>query len=222
MAKEFRRDDDGCLNLQKRVTDVDKVSNQLEDDQIDNNSEINENSYEYDCYTVDVPVEGLEDCDDSDEDDYDGEVSISQQFSDALTSIYEFKFPTSAMLSSLAQLETSKKRINRLNKIKGVVDSLESTQFDTSSETLGIIIETFKQLINFCRLYKFYLDDVVNLKELLKDSDKVERLEIQKRRKKAKKMLNSFLIDMRDTISTLAFDTNLLSSNQLKYDGKSS
>lgn len=225
MNKEFRRDDDGCLNLQNSVTDDDKMDDQTKDDLSNSSEEKGFTSYRYGNYILEIPDDMIDDqdCDEqctSDSNYCDDSLSTSDLMN-VKSDIYQLRFPASAMLSSLVQMESSKNRAMKLSNIKKIVDSIESTQFDSSESTMSIVTETFKQLINFCRTYKFYLDDVVYLKTLLKDSDKIDRLQIQKRRKKAKKLLKSFLIDMSDTVSTLIFDTNLLSNKELRYDENS-
>ena len=123
---------------------------------------------------------------------------------------------------SLKQREVSKKRKEGLKEIAQIIKNMSTSSFKERRETMNIIIETFKQLMNFLRSYKFYLDELKNLKVILnddslsKDLGKTDMLEIKKRKKEIKRTLKTFLDDMADTVSTLLFDEEQYKMESLK------
>lgn len=259
-SKEFKRDDEGCLNLQNRVTDVDYTKNsEFNEDSKDVEKlkdMLNDSEYTDDCpgYILALPFKNsqnssdeLDSCDEDDMDDeerefykamgYDIEKDeqdnaevrefVEFQFSD----FYAYNVTVMQAIYSLKQREVSKKRKERLKEIAQIIKNMSTSSFKERRETMNIIIETFKQLMNFSRSYKFYLDELKNLKVILnddslsKDLGKTDMLEIKKRKKEIKRTLKTFLDDMADTVSTLLFDEeqyrmeNLKSFNQNNNKG---
>lgn len=250
-SKEFKRDDEGCLNLQNRVTDVDHTEN-LEFNNDSKDVEklkdiLNDSEYTDDCpgYILALPFKNSQDssdeldsCDEDDMDDeerefykamgYDIEKDkqnnaevrefVEFQFSD----FYAYNVTVMQAIYSLKQREVSKKRKEGLKEIAQIIKNMSTSSFKERRETMDIIIETFKQLMNFSRSYKFYLDELKNLKVILnddslsKDLGKTDMLEIKKRKKEIKRTLKTFLDDMADTVSTLLFDEEQYKMENLK------
>lgn len=258
-SKEFKRDDEGCLNLQNRVTDVDYTKNlEFNDDSKDveklkdvlNDSEYVES---YQGYIVALPFKDsqnsdeLDSCDEDDVDDEEREfykaigcdIEEDEQDNDKMREFVKFQFSdfyaynvtVMQTIYSLKQREINKKRKEKLKEIAQIIKNMSTSSFKERKETMDIIIETFKQLMNFSRSYKFYLDELKNLKVILndeslsKDLGKTDMLEIKKRKKEIKRTLKTFLDDMADTVSTLLFDEeqyrmeNLKSFNQNNNKG---
>lgn len=250
-SKEFKRDDEGCLNLQNRVTDVDNT----ESLEFNNDSKdveklkdmLNDSEYDGDCpgYILALPFKNpqkssdeLDSCDEDDADDEEREFYkamgcdieedeqnnaekrefVEFQFSD----FYAYNVTVMQAIYSLKQREINKKRKERLKEIAQIIKNMSTSSFKEHKETMDIIIETFKQLMNFSRSYKFYLDELKNLKEILndeslsKDLGKADMLEIKKRKKEIKRTLKTFLNDMADTVSTLLFDEEQYKMENLK------
>lgn len=133
---------------------------------------------------------------------------VKFQFSD----FYAYNVTVMQTIYSLKQREINKKRKEKLKEIAQIIKNMSTSSFKERKETMDIIIETFKQLMNFSRSYKFYLDELKNLKVILndeslsKDLGKTDMLEIKKRKKEIKRTLKTFLNDMEDTSSALIFD----------------
>lgn len=253
-SKEFKRDDEGCLNLQNRVTDVDYTKNlEFSDDSKDVEKlkdVLNDSEYTDDCpgYILALPFKNSQDskmsddmndeerefykamgCDIEEDEQSNDEVRefVEFQFSD----FYAYNVTVMQAIYSLKQREINKKRKERLKEIAQIIKNMSTSSFKERRETMDIIIETFKQLMNFSRSYKFYLDELKNLKVILndqslsKDLSKTDMLEIKKRKKEIKRTLKTFLDDMADTVSTLLFDEeqyrmeNLKSFNQNNNKG---
>lgn len=253
-SKEFKRDDEGCLNLQNRVTDVDYTKNlEFSDDSKDVEKlkdMLNDSEYTDDCpgYILALPFKNSQDskmsddmddeerefykamgCDIEEDEQCNAEVRefVEFQFSD----FYAYNVTVMQAIHSLKQREINKKRKERLKEIAQIIKNMSTSSFKERRETMDIIIETFKQLMNFSRSYKFYLDELKNLKVILndeslsKDLGKTDMLEIKKRKKEIKRTLKTFLDDMADTVSTLLFDEeqyrmeNLKSFNQNNNKG---
>lgn len=244
-SKEFKRDDEGCLNLQNRVTDVDYTKNlEFNDDSKDVEKPkdmLNDSEYTDDCpgYILALPFKNPQDskmsddmddeerefykamgCDiEEDEQDNDEKREfVKFQFSD----FYAYNVTVMQAIYSLKQREINKKRKERLKEIAQIIKNMSTSSFKERKETMDIIIETFKQLMNFSRSYKFYLDELKNLKVILndeslsKDLGKTDMLEIKKRKKEIKRTLKTFLDDMADTVSTLLFDEEQYKMENLK------
>lgn len=229
-SKEFKRDDEGCLNLQNRVTDVDYTKNlELSDDSKDVEKlkdVLNDSEYTNDCpgYIIALPFKDsqnsnsdeLESCDEDDVDDEIVEDADDKEVEDFLSfqfnEFYNYQHTVKSLLYSLKQREINKKRKEKLKDIAHAMDSIATGSFRERKETVDIMIETFKQIVYFQRSYKFYLDELKNLKEILndeslsKDLSKSDILEIKKRKKEIKRTLKTFLNDMEDTSSALIFD----------------
>ena len=253
-SKEFKRDDEGCLNLQNRVTDVDYTKNsEFNDDSKDVEKlkdVLNDSEYTDDCpgYILALPFKNSQDskmsddiedeerefykamgCDIEEDEQNNAEKRefVEFQFSD----FYAYNVTVMQAIYSLKQREINKKRKERLKEIAQIIKNMSTSSFKERRETMDIIIETFKQLMNFSRSYKFYLDELKNLKVILsdqslsKDLGKTDMLEIKKRKKEIKRTLKTFLDDMADTVSTLLFDEeqyrmeNLKSFNQNNNKG---
>lgn len=253
-SKEFKRDDEGCLNLQNRVTDVDYTKDlEFSDDSKDVEKlkdVLNDSEYTDDCpgYILALPFKNSQDskmsddmddeerefykamgCDIEEDEQCNAEVRefVEFQFSD----FYAYNVTVMQAIYSLKQREINKKRKERLKEIAQIIKNMSTSSFKERRETMDIIIETFKQLMNFSRSYKFYLDELKNLKVILsdqslsKDLGKTDMLEIKKRKKEIKRTLKTFLDDMADTVSTLLFDEeqyrmeNLKSFNQNNNKG---
>lgn len=253
-SKEFKRDDEGCLNLQNRVTDVDYTKNsEFNSDSKDVEKlkdMLNDSEYTDDCpgYILALPFKNPQDskmsddmddeerefykamgCDIEEDEQNNAEVRefVEFQFSD----FYAYNVTVMQAIYSLKQREINKKRKERLKEIAQIIKNMSTSSFKERRETMDIIIETFKQLMNFSRSYKFYLDELKNLKVILsdqslsKDLGKTDMLEIKKRKKEIKRTLKTFLDDMADTVSTLLFDEeqyrmeNLKSFNQNNNKG---
>lgn len=251
-SKEFKRDDEGCLNLQNRVTDVDYTENlELNNDSKDVEKLkdiLNDSDYD-DCpgYILALPFKNPQDskisedklnkfsddmddeerefykamgCDIEEDEQNNAEVRefVEFQFSD----FYAYNVTVMQAIYSLKQREINKKRKERLKEIAQIIKNMSTSSFKERRETMDIIIETFKQLMNFSRSYKFYLDELKNLKEILndqslsKDLSKSDMLEIKKRKKEIKRTLKTFLDDMADTVSTLLFDEEQYRMENLK------
>lgn len=244
-SKEFKRDDEGCLNLQNRVTDVDYTKNlEFSDDSKDVEKlkdMLNDSEYTDDCpgYILALPFKNSQDskisddmddeerefykamgCDIEEDEQSNAEVRefVEFQFSD----FYAYNVTVMQAIYSLKQREVSKKRKERLKEIAQIIKNMSTSSFKERRETMDIIIETFKQLMNFSRSYKFYLDELKNLKVILndqslsKDLEKTDMLEIKKRKKEIKRTLKTFLDDMADTVSTLLFDEEQYRMENLK------
>ena len=244
-SKEFRRDDEGCLNLQNRVTDVDYTKDlEFSDDSKDVEKlkdMLNDSEYTDDCpgYILALPFKNPQDSkisDDMDDEEREfykamgcdveedeqgnaeGREFVEFQFSD----FYAYNVTVMQAIYSLKQREINKKRKERLKEIAQIIKNMSTSSFKERRETMDIIIETFKQLMNFSRSYKFYLDELKNLKEILndqslsKDLGKTDMLEIKKRKKEIKRTLKTFLDDMADTVSTLLFDEEQYRMENLK------
>lgn len=253
-SKEFKRDDEGCLNLQNRVTDVDYTKNlEFNDDSKDVEKlkdMLNGSEYTDDCpgYILALPFKNSQDSKMSDDmDDEEREfykaigcdIEEDEQDNSEMREFVEFQFSdfyaynvtVMQAIYSLKQREINKKRKERLKEIAQIIKNMSTSSFKERRETMDIIIETFKQLMNFSRSYKFYLDELKNLKVILndeslsKDLGKTDMLEIKKRKKEIKRTLKTFLDDMTDTVSTLLFDEeqyrmeNLKSFNQNNNKG---
>lgn len=253
-SKEFKRDDEGCLNLQNRVTDVDYTKNlEFSDDSKDVEKlkdMLNNSEYTDDCpgYILALPFKNPQDSKMSDDmDDEEREfykamgcdIEEDEQDNSEMREFVEFQFSdfyaynvtVMQAIYSLKQREINKKRKERLKEIAQIIKNMSTSSFKERRETMDIIIETFKQLMNFSRSYKFYLDELKNLKVILsdqslsKDLGKTDMLEIKKRKKEIKRTLKTFLDDMADTVSTLLFDEeqyrmeNLKSFNQNNNKG---
>lgn len=253
-SKEFKRDDEGCLNLQNRVTDVDYTKNlEFNDDSKDVEKlkdVLNDSEYTDDCpgYILALPFKNSQDskmsddiedeerefykamgCDIEEDEQDNSEMRefVEFQFSD----FYAYNVTVMQAIYSLKQREINKKRKEKLKEIAQIIKNMSTSSFKERKETMDIIIETFKQLMNFSRSYKFYLDELKNLKVILndeslsKDLGKADMLEIKKRKKEIKRTLKTFLDDMADTVSTLLFDEeqyrmeNLKSFNQNNNKG---
>lgn len=253
-SKEFKRDDEGCLNLQNRVTDADYTENlEFNDDSKDVEKlkdMLNDSEYTDDCpgYILALPFKNPQDskmsddmddeerefykamgCDIEEDEQDNSEVRefVEFQFSD----FYAYNVTVMQAIYSLKQREINKKRKEKLKEIAQIIKNMSTSSFKERRETMDIIIETFKQLMNFSRSYKFYLDELKNLKVILndqslsKDLGKTDMLEIKKRKKEIKRTLKTFLDDMADTVSTLLFDEeqyrmeNLKSFNQNNNKG---
>ena len=253
-SKEFKRDDEGCLNLQNRVTDVDYTKNlEFNDDSKDVEKlkdVLNDSEYTDDCpgYILALPFKNSQDskmsddiedeerefykamgCDIEEDEQNNAEKRefVEFQFSD----FYAYNVTVMQAIYSLKQREINKKRKEKLKEIAQIIKNMSTSSFKERKETMDIIIETFKQLMNFSRSYKFYLDELKNLKVILndeslsKDLGKADMLEIKKRKKEIKITLKTFLDDMTDTVSTLLFDEeqyrmeNLKSFNQNNNKG---
>ena len=253
-SKEFKRDDEGCLNLQNRVTDVDYTKNlEFNDDSKDVEKlkdVLNDSEYTDDCpgYILALPFKNSQDskmsddiedeerefykamgCDIEEDEQDNSEMRefVEFQFSD----FYAYNVTVMQAIYSLKQREINKKRKEKLKEIAQIIKNMSTSSFKERKETMDIIIETFKQLMNFSRSYKFYLDELKNLKVILsdqslsKDLGKTDMLEIKKRKKEIKRTLKTFLDDMADTVSTLLFDEeqyrmeNLKSFNQNNNKG---
>lgn len=253
-SKEFKRDDEGCLNLQNRVTDVDYTKNlEFNDDSKDVEKPkdmLNDSEYTDDCpgYILALPFKNPQDSKMSDDmDDEEREfykamgcdIEEDEQDNDEIREFNAFQFSdfyaynvtVMQAICSLKQREINKKRKERLKEIAQIIKNMSTSSFKERRETMDIIIETFKQLMNFSRSYKFYLDELKNLKVILnddslsKDLGKTDMLEIKRRKKEIKRTLKTFLDDMADTVSTLLFDEeqyrmeNLKSFNQNNNKG---
>ena len=253
-SKEFKRDDEGCLNLQNRVTDVDYTKNlEFNDDSKDVEKlkdVLNDSEYTDDCpgYILALPFKNSQDSKMSDDmDDEEREfykamgcdIEEDEQDNSEMREFVEFQFSdfyaynvtVMQAIYSLKQREINKKRKEKLKEIAQIIKNMSTSSFKERKETMDIIIETFKQLMNFSRSYKFYLDELKNLKVILsdqslsKDLGKTDMLEIKKRKKEIKRTLKTFLDDMADTVSTLLFDEeqyrmeNLKSFNQNNNKG---
>lgn len=253
-SKKFKRDDEGCLNLQNRVTDVDHTENlEFNDDSKDVEKlkdMLNDSEYTDDCpgYILALPFKNSQDSKISDDmDDEEREfykamgcdIEEDEQDNSEMREFVEFQFSdfyaynvtVMQAIYSLKQREINKKRKERLKEIAQIIKNMSTSSFKERRETMDIIIETFKQLMNFSRSYKFYLDELKNLKVILndeslsKDLGRVDMLEIKKRKKEIKRTLKTFLDDMADTVSTLLFDEeqyrmeNLKSFNQNNNKG---
>lgn len=228
-SKEFKRDDEGCLNLQNRVTDVDHTENlEFNDDSKDVEKlkdMLNDSEYTDDCpgYILALPFKNpqnssdeLDSCDEDDDDDEIVEDAEDKEVEDFLSfqfnEFYNYQHTVKSLLYSLKQREINKKRKEKLKDIAHTMDSIATGSFRERKETVDIMIETFKQIVYFQRSYKFYLDELKNLKEILndqslsKDLSKSDMLEIKKRKKEIKRTLKTFLNDMEDTSSALIFD----------------
>lgn len=232
-SKEFKRDDEGCLNLQNRVTDVDYTKNlELSDDSKDVEKlkdVLNDSEYTDDCpgYILALPFKNsqnsdeLESCneDEDGEDGVDDEIvedaddkEVEDFLSFQFNEFYNYQHTVKSLLYSLKQREINKKRKEKLKDIAHTMDSIATGSFRERKETVDIMIETFKQIVYFQRSYKFYLDELKNLKVILndeslsKDLSKSDMLEIKKRKKEIKRTLKTFLNDMEDTSSALIFD----------------
>lgn len=228
-SKEFKRDDESCLNLQNRVTDVDYT----EDLELNNDSKdveklkdiLNDSEYTDGCpgYILALPFKNpqnssgeLDSCDEDDMDDETVEDADDKEVEDFLSfqfnEFYNYQHTVKSLLYSLKQREINKKRKEKLKDIAHTLDSIATGSFRERKETVDIMIETFKQIVYFQRSYKFYLDELKNLKEILndqslsKDLSKSDMLEIKKRKKEIKRTLKTFLNDMEDTSSALIFD----------------
>lgn len=253
-SKEFKRDDEGCLNLQSRVTDVDHTKNlEFSDDSKDVEKlkdMLNDSEYTDDCpgYILALPFKNSQDSkmsDDMDDEEMEFykamgcDIEEDEQDNSKVREFVEFQFSdfyaynvtVMQAIYSLKQREINKKRKERLKEIAQIIKNMSTSSFKERRETMDIIIETFKQLMNFSRSYKFYLDELKNLKVILsdqslsKDLGKTDMLEIKKRKKEIKRTLKTFLDDMADTVSTLLFDEeqyrmeNLKSFNQNNNKG---
>lgn len=252
-SKEFRRDDEGCLNLQNRVTDVDYTKNlEFNDDSKDVEKPkdmLNDSEYTDDCpcYILALPFKNPQDSkisedklnkfsDDMDdeerefykamgcdiEEDEQGNAEVREFVEFQFSDFYAYNVTVMQAIYSLKQREINKKRKERLKEIAQIIKNMSTSSFKERRETMDIIIETFKQLMNFSRSYKFYLDELKNLKVILndqslsKDLDKTDMLEIKKRKKEIKRTLKTFLDDMADTVSTLLFDEEQYRMENLK------
>ena len=244
-SKEFKRDDEGCLNLQNRVTDVDYTKNlEFNDDSKDVEKlkdVLNDSEYTDDCpgYILALPFKNSQDskmsddiedeerefykamgCDIEEDEQNNAEKRefVEFQFSD----FYAYNVTVMQAIYSLKQREINKKRKEKLKEIAQIIKNMSTSSFKERKETMDIIIETFKQLMNFSRSYKFYLDELKNLKVILndeslsKDLGKADMLEIKKRKKEIKITLKTFLDDMTDTVSTLLFDEEQYRMENLK------
>lgn len=253
-SKEFKRDDEGCLNLQNRVTDVDYTKDlEFSDDSKDVEKlkdMLNDSEYTDDCpgYILALPFKNPQDSkisDDMDdeerefykamgcdvEEDEQGNAEVREFVEFQFSDFYAYNVTVMQAIYSLKQREINKKRKERLKEIAQIIKNMSTSSFKERRETMDIIIETFKQLMNFSRSYKFYLDELKNLKVILndqslsKDLEKTDMLEIKKRKKEIKRTLKTFLDDMADTVSTLLFDEeqyrmeNLKSFNQNNNKG---
>ena len=261
-SKEFKRDDEGCLNLQNRVTDVDYTKNsEFSDDSKDVEKlkdVLNDSEYTDDCpgYILALPLKNSQDSkifednpnkfsDDMDDEEMEFykamgcDIEEDEQDNDEMREFVKFQFSdfyaynvtVMQAIYSLKQREINKKRKEKLKEIAQIIKNMSTSSFKERKETMDIIIETFKQLMNFSRSYKFYLDELKNLKVILndeslsKDLGKADMLEIKKRKKEIKRTLKTFLDDMADTVSTLLFDEeqyrmeNLKSFNQNNNKG---
>lgn len=253
-SKEFKRDDEGCLNLQNRVTDVDYTKGlEFSDDSKDVEKlkdMLNDSEYTDDCpgYILALPFKNPQDSkisDDMDdeerefykamgcdvEEDEQGNAEVREFVEFQFSDFYAYNVTVMQAIYSLKQREINKKRKERLKEIAQIIKNMSTSSFKERRETMDIIIETFKQLMNFSRSYKFYLDELKNLKVILndeslsKDLGRVDMLEIKKRKKEIKRTLKTFLDDMADTVSTLLFDEeqyrmeNLKSFNQNNNKG---
>ena len=253
-SKEFKRDDEGCLNLQNRVTDVDYTKNlEFNDDSKDVEKlkdVLNDSEYTDDCpgYILALPFKNSQDSKMSDdiedeerefykamgcdvEEDEQGNAEVREFVEFQFSDFYAYNVTVMQAIYSLKQREINKKRKEKLKEIAQIIKNMSTSSFKERKETMDIIIETFKQLMNFSRSYKFYLDELKNLKVILndeslsKDLGKADMLEIKKRKKEIKITLKTFLDDMTDTVSTLLFDEeqyrmeNLKSFNQNNNKG---
>lgn len=253
-SKEFKRDDEGCLNLQNRVTDVDYTKDlEFNDDSKDVEKikdMLNDSEYTDDCpgYILALPFKNSQDSKISDdiddeerefykamgcdvEEDEQGNAEVREFVEFQFSDFYAYNVTVMQAIYSLKQREINKKRKERLKEIAQIIKNMSTSSFKERRETMDIIIETFKQLMNFSRSYKFYLDELKNLKVILndeslsKDLGKTDMLEIKKRKKEIKRTLKTFLDDMADTVSTLLFDEeqyrmeNLKSFNQNNNKG---
>lgn len=244
-SKEFKRDDEGCLNLQNRVTDVDHTEN-LEFNNDSKDVEklkdmLNDSEYTDDCpgYILALPFKNSQDSkisDDMDdeerefykamgcdiEEDEQGNAEVREFVEFQFSDFYAYNVTVMQAIYSLKQREINKKRKERLKEIAQIIKNMSTSSFKERRETMDIIIETFKQLMNFSRSYKFYLDELKNLKVILndeslsKDLGKTDMLEIKKRKKEIKRTLKTFLDDMADTVSTLLFDEEQYRMENLK------
>lgn len=244
-SKEFKRDDEGCLNLQNRVTDVDYTKNlEFNDDSKDVEKPkdmLNDSEYTDDCpgYILALPFKNSQDSkmsDDMDdeerefyramgcdiEEDEQGNAEVREFVEFSFSDFYAYNVTVMQAIYSLKQREINKKRKERLKEIAQIIKNMSTSSFKERRETMDIIIETFKQLMNFSRSYKFYLDELKNLKVILndeslsKDLGKTDMLEIKKRKKEIKRTLKTFLDDMADTVSTLLFDEEQYKMENLK------
>lgn len=244
-SKEFKRDDEGCLNLQNRVTDVDYTKNsEFSDDSKDVEKlkdALNDSEYTDDCpgYILALPFKNPQDSkmsDDMDdeerefyramgcdiEEDEQGNAEVREFVEFQFSDFYAYNVTVMQAIYSLKQREINKKRKERLKEIAQIMKNMSTSSFKERRETMDIIIETFKQLMNFSRSYKFYLDELKNLKVILndeslsKDLGKTDMLEIKKRKKEIKRTLKTFLDDMADTVSTLLFDEEQYRMENLK------
>ena len=244
-SKEFKRDDEGCLNLQNRVTDVDYTKNsEFSDDSKDVEKlkdVLNDSEYTDDCpgYILALPFKNPQDSkmsDDMDdeerefyramgcdiEEDEQGNAEVREFVEFQFSDFYAYNVTVMQAIYSLKQREINKKRKEKLKEIAQIIKNMSTSSFKERRETMDIIIETFKQLMNFSRSYKFYLDELKNLKVILndqslsKDLGKTDMLEIKKRKKEIKRTLKTFLDDMADTVSTLLFDEEQYRMENLK------
>lgn len=244
-SKEFKRDDEGCLNLQNRVTDVDYTKDlEFSDDSKDVEKlkdMLNDSEYTDDCpgYILALPFKNPQDSkisDDMDdeerefykamgcdiEEDEQGNAEVREFVEFQFSDFYAYNVTVMQAIYSLKQREINKKRKERLKEIAQIIKNMSTSSFKERRETMDIIIETFKQLMNFSRSYKFYLDELKNLKVILndeslsKDLGKTDMLEIKKRKKEIKRTLKTFLDDMADTVSTLLFDEEQYRMDDLK------
>lgn len=244
-SKEFKRDDEGCLNLQNRVTDVDYTKNsEFNSDSKDVEKlkdMLNDSEYTDDCpgYILALPFKNSQDSkmsDDMDDEEMEFykamgcDIEEDEQYNDEIREFNAFQFSdfyaynvtVMQAIYSLKQREINKKRKERLKEIAQIIKNMSTSSFKERRETMDIIIETFKQLMNFSRSYKFYLDELKNLKVILndeslsKDLGKTDMLEIKKRKKEIKRTLKTFLDDMADTVSTLLFDEEQYKMENLK------
>lgn len=244
-SKEFKRDDEGCLNLQNRVTDVDYTKNlEFNDDSKDVEKlkdMLNDSEYTDDCpgYILALPFKNSQDSKISDdiddeerefykamgcdvEEDEQGNAEVREFVEFQFSDFYAYNVTVMQAIYSLKQREINKKRKERLKEIAQIIKNMSTSSFKERRETMDIIIETFKQLMNFSRSYKFYLDELKNLKVILndeslsKDLGKTDMLEIKKRKKEIKRTLKTFLDDMADTVSTLLFDEEQYRMENLK------
>lgn len=244
-SKEFKRDDEGCLNLQNRVTDVDYTKDlEFNDDSKDVEKikdMLNDSEYTDDCpgYILALPFKNSQDSKISDdiddeerefykamgcdvEEDEQGNAEVREFVEFQFSDFYAYNVTVMQAIYSLKQREINKKRKERLKEIAQIIKNMSTSSFKERRETMDIIIETFKQLMNFSRSYKFYLDELKNLKVILndeslsKDLGKTDMLEIKKRKKEIKRTLKTFLDDMADTVSTLLFDEEQYRMENLK------
>lgn len=92
MNKEFRRDDDGCLNLQNSVTDTDESDDYMKDDLSNSNDENDLSSCRYGNYILEVPDDVVNDHDCNEQcisngEYYDGDYKDETDNADAIQEI---------------------------------------------------------------------------------------------------------------------------------------